>query len=96
MRDLGKLYAYYLNDIDKAIEIYNNILTLPGTDNFFKAECKLDLGDLYVIKGQEWDAMLLYGQVDKEFLEHPFGQEAKFRNAKLSFYLGEFEWAKPN
>jgi tetratricopeptide (TPR) repeat protein len=94
MRDLGKLYAYYLNDIDKAIDIYNNILELPGTDNFFKAECKLDLGDLYVIKGQEWDAMLLYGQVDKEFLEHPFGQEAKFRNAKLSFYLGEFEWAK--
>jgi pentatricopeptide repeat protein len=94
MRDLGKLYAYYLNDIDKAVDIYNNILELPGTDNFFKAECKLDLGDLYVIKGQEWDAMLLYGQVDKEFLEHPFGQEAKFRNAKLSFYLGEFEWAK--
>ena len=94
MRDLGKLYAYYLNDIEKALDIYNNILELPGTDNFFKAECKLDLGDLYVIKGQEWDAMLLYGQVDKEFLEHPFGQEAKFRNAKLSFYLGEFEWAK--
>jgi tetratricopeptide (TPR) repeat protein len=94
MRDLGKLYAYYLNDIEKAIDIYNNILELPGTDNFFKAECKLDLGDLYVIKGQEWDAMLLYGQVDKDFLEHPFGQEAKFRNAKLSFYLGEFEWAK--
>jgi tetratricopeptide (TPR) repeat protein len=94
MRDLGKLYAYYLNDIEKAVDIYNNILELPGNDNFFKAECKLDLGDLYVIKGQEWDAMLLYGQVDKDFLEHPFGQEAKFRNAKLSFYLGEFEWAK--
>lgn len=94
MRDLGKLYAYYLNDIEKGIEVYNSILELPGIDNYFKAECKLDLGDLYVIKGQQWDAMLLYGQVDKEFLEHPFGQEAKFRNAKLSFYLGEFEWAK--
>ncbi|MFZ4796812.1 MAG: tetratricopeptide repeat protein [Bacteroidia bacterium] len=94
MRDLGKLYAYYLNDIDKGIEVYNSILELPGIDNYFKAECKLDLGDLYLIKGQQWDAMLLYGQVDKEFLEHPFGQEAKFRNAKLSFYLGEFEWAK--
>jgi len=94
MRDLGKLYAYYLNEIDKGIEVYSSILELPGIDNYFKAECKLDLGDLYVIKGQQWDAMLLYGQVDKEFLEHPYGQEAKFRNAKLSFYLGEFEWAK--
>jgi tetratricopeptide (TPR) repeat protein len=94
MRDLGKLYAYYLNEIDKAINVYNSILELPGIDNYLKAECKLELGDLYVIKGQQWDAMLLYGQVDKEFLEHPFGQEAKFRNAKLSYYLGEFEWAK--
>ncbi len=94
MRDLGKLYAYYLNEVDKALEIYTSILELPGTDNFFKADCKLELGDLYVLKGMEWDAMLLYGQVDKDFLEHPLGQEAKLRNAKLSFYLGEFEWAK--
>lgn len=94
MRDLGKLFAYYLNEVDKAVEIYTSILELPGTDNFFKADCKLELGDLYVLKGMEWDAMLLYGQVDKDFLEHPLGQEAKLRNAKLSFYLGEFEWAK--
>jgi outer membrane protein assembly factor BamD (BamD/ComL family) len=38
--------------------------------------------------------MLLYGQVDKDFLEDPLGQEAKFRNARLSYYLGEFDWAK--
>ncbi len=94
MRDLAKLYAYYLNDIDKAITCLNEILELPGLETYFNAECKLELGDLYVIKGQQWDAMLLYGQVDKDFLEHPLGQEAKLRNAKLSFYLGEFEWAK--
>jgi tetratricopeptide (TPR) repeat protein len=94
MRDLAKLYAFYLNDIDKAINCLNEILTLPGLETYFTAECKLELGDLYVIKGQQWDAMLLYGQVDKDFLEHPLGQEAKLRNAKLSFYLGEFEWAK--
>lgn len=94
MRDLGKLYAYYLNDIDKAITLFDDIIALPGLENYFKGETKLELGDLYLIKGMEWDAMLLYGQVDKEFMEHPYGQEAKFRNARLSFYLGEFEWAK--
>jgi tetratricopeptide (TPR) repeat protein len=36
----------------------------------------------------------LYGQVDKDFLEDPLGQEAKYRNARLSYLLGEFEWAK--
>jgi len=30
MRDLAKLYAFYLNDIDKAINCLNEILTLPG------------------------------------------------------------------
>lgn len=94
MRDLAKLNTFYLNNFPKAISIYGELLNLAGIDNQFKAECKLELGDLYVMKGQEWEAMLLYGQVDKEFLEHPLGQEAKFKNAKLSYYLGEFEWAK--
>jgi tetratricopeptide (TPR) repeat protein len=94
MRDLAKLYAFYLNDLDKAINCLNELISLPGLETYFTAECKLELGDLYIIKGQQWDAMLLYGQVDKDFLEHPLGQEAKLRNAKLSFYLGEFEWAK--
>ncbi len=94
MRDLAKLNTFYLNNFPKAIGIYDEILNLAGIDNQFKAECKLELGDLYVMKGQEWEAMLLYGQVDKEFLENPLGQEAKFKNAKLSYYLGEFEWAK--
>jgi tetratricopeptide (TPR) repeat protein len=67
---------------------------MPRLDNRFKSECKLDLGDIYVLKGEVWEAMLLYGQVDKEFLEDPLGQEAKFRNAKLSYYLGEFDWAR--
>lgn len=94
MRDLAKLNTFYLNNFPKAITIYDELLNLAGIDNQFKAECKLELGDLYVMKGQEWEAMLLYGQVDKEFLENPLGQEAKFKNAKLSYYLGEFEWAK--
>ena len=40
-----------------------------------------------------WDAKLMYGQVDKEFMEDALGQEAKFKNAKLSYYEGDFEWA---
>jgi outer membrane protein assembly factor BamD (BamD/ComL family) len=83
------LYKY-----PEAINNYNELINMARLDNRFKAECKLDLGDIYVLKGEEWEAMLLYGQVDKEFLEDPLGQEAKFRNAKLSYYLGEFEWAR--
>lgn len=93
-RELAQLQAYYLFKYEDAIVNYTELSTMPRLDNKFKAECKLELGDIYVLKGEEWEAMLLYGQVDKEFLEDPLGQEAKFRNAKLSYYLGEFEWAR--
>jgi tetratricopeptide (TPR) repeat protein len=94
LRELAHLQAYYMYKYPEAINNYNELINMARLDNRFKAECKLDLGDIYVLKGEEWDAMLLYGQVDKEFLEDPLGQEAKFRNAKLSYYLGEFEWAR--
>ena len=41
-----------------------------------------------------WEATLLYSQVDKEFKEELLGQEARFRNAKLSYFTGDFEWAQ--
>jgi len=58
------------------------------------AKSKLLLGDAYLILNNIWDAKLMYGQVDKQFKEDALGQEAKFKNAKLSYYRGEFEWAK--
>ncbi|MDY0216186.1 MAG: tetratricopeptide repeat protein, partial [Bacteroidales bacterium] len=36
----------------------------------------------------------LYAQVDKDFPNDTLGHTAKFKSAKLSFYIGEFEWAK--
>lgn len=94
MRDLARLKAYYLNDYTAAIELFTELINMQRLDVQFKANCKLELGDIYLLKGEEWDAMLLYGQVDKDFKEDPLGQEAKFRNARLSYYLGEFEWAR--
>ena len=67
---------------------------MARVDDHFKAECKLELGDIYLLIGEQWEAMLLYGQVDKDFKEDQFGQEAKFRNARLYYYLGEFDWAR--
>src|SRR5690606_27003701 len=37
---------------------------------------------------------LVYQQVEKQFPDQPIGHEAKFRNAKLSYYMGDFTWAK--
>ncbi len=93
-RDLARLQAYYLHNFESSIQSFKELIDMPRLDNRFKAECKLELGDIYILKGEEWEAMLLYGQVDKEFLEDPLGQEAKFRNARLCYYLGQFDWAR--
>jgi tetratricopeptide (TPR) repeat protein len=37
---------------------------------------------------------LLYSQVDKDFKQDMLGEEARFRNAKLSYYNGDFKWAQ--
>src|SRR5690606_27872055 len=58
------------------------------------AQLKLDLANLYVTENQPWEAALLYGQVEKAFPDHPIGQDAKFKNARLSFFSGDFNWAK--
>jgi predicted negative regulator of RcsB-dependent stress response len=59
-----------------------------------KAEIKLELGDTYLFTGEVWEASLLYSQVEKALKNEPIGHEAKFRNARLSYFIGEFEWAK--
>lgn len=89
----ARLKAFYLDKVEDAISLLEETIELPGITPQFKAECKLELGDIYIFKGEVWEAALLYGQVDKDFKNDATGREAKFRNARLSYYLGEFEWA---
>ena len=37
---------------------------------------------------------MLYTQVEKNEKGNPLGEEAKFRNAKLAYYNGDFGWAQ--
>jgi TolA-binding protein len=46
------------------------------------------------MNGQLWDAVLIYGQVDKDFKDNPLGEDARYKNAQLSYYTGDFDWAQ--
>ena len=94
IRGFAHLKAFYLHKTDDAIELLQETIDLPQLSPAFKAECKLELGDIYVFIGEVWEAALLYGQVDKDFKNDALGRDAKFRNAKLSYYIGEFDWAR--
>ncbi|MDX2306074.1 MAG: tetratricopeptide repeat protein [Microscillaceae bacterium] len=94
LRSIALLYAFYLNQKDTAIVILNEAVEISKgrTDNI--AQCKMDLGDIYLLKSEPWESTLLYSQVEKLKKDHPLGYEAKLKNAKLSFYKGEFSLAQ--
>lgn len=94
VRSLAMVKAYYLNQPAQAVELLDELVNTSGIDPLAKAENKIMLADVYLLKGDIWDASLLYSQVEKDFKYEPIGQEAKFKNAKLSFYAGDFKWAK--
>lgn len=94
LRNTAHLYAFYLNEKDTAITILETAIMIAGADNYFRDNCKLDLGDIYLLKNEPWESTLLYSQVEKSQKEEQLGQEAKLKNAKLQYFQGNFELAK--
>ncbi|MFT4644862.1 MAG: tetratricopeptide (TPR) repeat protein [Planctomycetota bacterium] len=94
IRELANLKANYLDDVSGGAELIESVLAFPNLKKKLKNELKLDLGDMYILKDDVWESVLLYAQVDKDEKDSPLGEDARFRNAKLSYYIGEFEWAQ--
>lgn len=88
----AEILASRLNEIEKSIEILNDALPL-NISRLNKAKIKMKLADIYLFKEEVWEATLLYSQVDKSMKEEPIGHEARFKNAQLRYYIGEFDWA---
>lgn len=93
IKKLSNLQAYYLNQASKAEVALEEALQLPGLNAQEAGELKLDLGDIYILTSQPWEAFLVYEQVSKQFEGQPIGNEARYRSAKLSFYQGNFEYS---
>lgn len=94
VRDLAHLEAFLLGETEPAIERLTALLETPALYDRVAAECKLELADIYVFAGEVWDAALLYGQVDLDYKDDPLGHEARYRNARISYFTGDFEWAQ--
>lgn len=90
----AKLEAQYNNNVAKAILLLEQAITQPSATKNFIGRAKLQLGDYYILQGKIWEASLTYSQVDKAFKEDMLGEEARFRNAKLAYYRGDFIWAE--
>jgi tetratricopeptide (TPR) repeat protein len=94
MRSLSNLYAFYLDEKDTAIVVLENAIKIGRAESDFIDRCKLDLGDIYLLKSEPWESALLYAQVEKSQRETPLGYESKLKNARLNYYKGDFELSK--
>lgn len=92
--ELAQLEALYIHEIDTAISMLVPIVENTRMTKDLLSKAKLYLGDYYIIADQPWESLLLYTQVEKEEKGNPVGEDAKFRNAKLAYYKGDFEWAQ--
>ncbi|MBO6118670.1 MAG: tetratricopeptide repeat protein [Bacteroidales bacterium] len=93
MQQYADILAYRLQKPQQAVDLLDSIINMKQVDNRMKAQCKLTRADIYLINGDIWEASLTYSQVDKDFKNEVIGFEAKFRNAMLSYYTGDFDWA---
>ena len=94
IRQVARLQAYHLNKPAEASEELQSLLKLNGIPPLINGETKIELADIYLINGEIWEAALLYSQVEKAFPNDLLGQEARFKNAKLAYYQGDFIWSK--
>lgn len=94
LRSKALLHAFYLDEIDFAAQLLNQLVNNPRAGIQLISQSKLDLGDIYLLKGEPWEATLLYSQVEKVYKSHELGYNAKLRNARLHYFTGNFALAK--
>lgn len=93
-REYAEIEARYAHRVDSAIQLLKYIVQANNADRIFKGRCKLEMGDYELLRNDIWESTLLYSQVDKDFKNDMLGEEARYRNARLSYYTGDFAWAQ--
>jgi predicted Zn-dependent protease len=93
-RELAHIAAFKLGNYPEAVVLLEQALNIGQLHPKEKAGLKLELADILLFEGQVWDASLYYSQIEKDMKHEPVGHEAKFRNAKLFYFMGEYQWAQ--
>lgn len=92
--ELAHIQAFYANQAEDAIKLLTESMEIQNLTDMQRAEVKMLLADIHVLHGDIWEASLLYMQIDKDFKYENIGHEAKFKNARIFYYDGEFNFAQ--
>lgn len=93
-RSQALLYALYLNQYQKGIDLLQNVIKITRPPLELWANAIIDLADIYLLLGEPWESTLLYSDIEKTLKDSKLAHLAKFKNAKLSYYKGDFELAQ--
>lgn len=94
LKELAQIQGLYANQVDEAIVLLKEMMVLPGLAVIQVSEIKMLLADFYVLKNEIWEASLLYMQIDNDYKFETIGFEAKFKNARIFYYDGDFQFAQ--
>ncbi|MBT5439594.1 MAG: tetratricopeptide repeat protein [Flavobacteriales bacterium] len=92
--EYAELLAYHNEDREKALKVLSDSENSPFLTDIKKAEIKMLMADIEVINGNVWDASLMYMQISEGFNYETIGNRAKFKNARIFYYEGEFDFAQ--
>ncbi len=88
----ARIMAFELGRSEEAVALLNHSLEM-NMSAYRKAELKMELADIYLFTDEVWESTLLYSQIEKILKNEPIAHEARFKNAQLRYFIGEFEWA---
>ncbi|MFK7899498.1 MAG: hypothetical protein AB8B61_01945 [Cyclobacteriaceae bacterium] len=84
----------YLGDLNTAKKYLEKVNQMPNVTWQNKAEAKIALADIYLLRDEPWESVLLYYQAEKISNDTDIAHRAKLKNALLSYYQADFELAK--
>ena len=93
-RELATIQAYYADQAPQAAQLLDSCLNVAGLTDMQRAEIKMSLADILVLQDDIWQASLYYKQIDTDFKFEAIGSEAKFKDARIFYYDGDFKFAQ--
>ncbi len=92
--DYAHLLGFYQQKVHQAVALLEKIQDLPSVQKRWRSKVKLELADLMLLDNNIWEATLYYSQVIKDNPNNEIGHKAQIQKARLSYYSGDFLWAK--
>ncbi len=94
LNEQAHILAFYADRAAEAIVILQDAILVQNLTDIQRAQLKMQLADIEVLKGDIWEASLLYMKIDKDFKFEAIGDEAKYKNARIFYFDGEFDFAQ--